>query len=147
MTKKRFRLTNAEKARLDSLTFDPISKSMAVLMSEENFSAHRGAAEIDDGPDIEYQCIVFGNDGFESDVRSRKQVARLAMKLDELEIPLLGFGVEPDGYTWALRVDFEDAELLDLVVWDVWFDLTCPDANPVKEELSEYLDAAGLAAA
>ncbi|TWT55472.1 hypothetical protein KOR42_28580 [Thalassoglobus neptunius] len=151
MTKKRFRLTKAEKSCLERLQAehgsDATSEMMALLVNEENFSAHRGAEEIDDGPDDSYECIVFGNDGFQEDVRSRKEVARLMMRLDQLGIPILGFGVEPEGYSWAMRVECDDEELLDLIVWDIWFDITCPEANPVKEELNDYLGDIGVMAA
>ncbi|QDV56283.1 hypothetical protein [Rosistilla oblonga] len=147
MKTKQYQLTKAEKALLDRIQErgnDAVCNLMATKMYREQMSVHRGAMWIDDEfPEAEGECLIFGNDSFTSDVRARKEVAQVIARLDSLAIRVFGFGLGPDGYTWALRVDSDDEELLDLIVWDVWFDITCGKANPMKDELNEYLDEMG----
>ena len=148
MKTKQYRLTKAEKARLDCLQADhgkdPASKSAAKHVFGKRIHEHRGAYEYKKrGVRCTFESIVFGNDGFE-EVRVQKEVAQVAQRLEELHIPILGFGVEPEeGYSWAMRVECDDEDLLNLIVWDVWFEITCSKANPMKGELNEYLDEMG----
>ena len=67
-------------------------------------------------------CLIYGNDGFETDARSQREVATVARKLLEMGIPILGFGVEPTGHTWAIKVHHNDHELLKLLVRNAWHD-------------------------
>lgn len=147
MKTKQYRLTKAEKILLDRIQDRDslgVCKLMATKMYREHMNVHRGAMWIDDEfPEAEGEGLIFGNDSFTSDVRARKEVAQVVSRLDSLAIRIFEFGLGPDGYTWALRVDSDDEELLDLIVWDVWFDITCGKANPVKEELNEYIEEMG----
>lgn len=152
MTKNQYRLTTTEQTCLERLKTehgaDPYAVRKAAFVQKRRFSEHRGAFAIEDGPHrLNSQSIIFGNDGFQSGVRVRKSVARLVMRLDELNIDILGFGIAPDGYSWAMRVDCDDEQLLNYLVWYFWFDVTIPDANPVKDRLAEYLDENGYMAA
>lgn len=148
MKKKQYRLTKAEKILLDRIQdrdSHGVCKLMATKMYREHMNVHRGAWLIDDNefPEGEGECLICGNDSFTSDVRAQKEVAQVVSRLDNLAIRILGFGLGPDGYTWALRVGSDDEKLLDLIVWDVWFDITVGKANPVKKELNEYIDEMG----
>ncbi len=147
MTTKKYRLTKTEKAHLDRLLerdHDDITKRMATKMYREHMDVHRSAIWIDDEfPEAEGECLIFGNDSFTNDVRARKEVAQVVSRLDSLAIRIFGFGLGPGGYTWAIRADSDDDYLLDRIVWDVWFSITCPEANPVTKELNEYLDEMG----
>ena len=147
MTTKRYRLTKREKANLDRILeqdLDGTTHLMATKMYREHMNWHRGAVWIDDEfPEAEGECLIFGNDSFTNDVRARKEVAQVVSRLDSLGIRMFGFGVGPNGYTWAIRADSDDDYLLDRIVWDVWFSITCPEANPVTAELNQYLDEIG----
>ncbi len=147
MTTKQYRLTKAEKTLLDRIQDRDIlgvCKLMATKMYREHMDAHRGAMWIDDEfPEAEGEGLIFGNDSFSTDVRARKEVAQVVARLDSLAIRVFGFGLGPNGTTWALWVDSDDEDLLNLIVWDVWFEITCGKANPMKEELNEYLDEMG----
>lgn len=135
------RLTKIEKEilnRLQTELDDKMAMGWATVAYRENFSAHRGAWKV---PGKRRECVVFGNDGFSSDVRSRIEVVRLVQELERLDVKIKGFGVSKDGgYSWALRVVFNDADLLDRLVWNVWFSDICGmKDNPVSEELNERL--------
>ena len=64
--------------------------------------------------------VIYGNDGFADDIRSRIEVVRLVQHLSDEEIEILGFGVDGDGVTWAMEVDSEDHELLEALLWNAW---------------------------
>lgn len=147
MTTKPFRLTKAEKTILSRLTDQhgnhAASKRAAKHVNNNRFSEHRGAYPIKKkGERLTTECVIFGNDGF-GDVRIKKEIAALVARLAEFEIPIRGFGVEPDGYSWAMQVECDDDVFLDLLVWHTWFSITCPNGNPVTEEFNEYLDELG----
>jgi hypothetical protein len=151
MTKEQYRLTKSEKARLDSLQADngkdPASKRAAKHVTKNLFHEHRGAYGIQKrGVQFSGECIIFGNDGF-TGVRVQKEVAKVVQQLEGLAIQVLGFSVEPDGYSWAMRVECDDEDLLHLIVWNAWFDITCTKVNPMKEKLNDYLDECGYAPA
>jgi hypothetical protein len=87
------------------------------------------------------ECVIFGNDGFSTDVRAKIEVAQLVQELERLGIEVKGFGVsEEDGYTWALRVAFRDDRLLDSLVWHIWFVVSSGmKETPVAAELNKRL--------
>src|SRR5438445_329946 len=59
---------------------------------------------IEDGPLV---LGVFGNDGYVTDTKSRRQVEYLRQRLADVEAHELGFGISEDGRTWALLVGAE----------------------------------------
>jgi hypothetical protein len=135
----RKKMTKQERKILDRLQTeldDRLAMGWATMAHTEHFDAHRGAWKM---PSKRNECVIFGNDGFSKDVRVRIEVARLVRKLERLRIKVLGFGLSKEGgYSWALRVVFKDADLLDRLVWDVWFSDICGmKDNPVSEELKE----------
>lgn len=141
MTRKRFRLTKKERKILDRLQTeldDRKAMGWATMAYTRHFDAHRGSWKV---PGKRSECVIFGNDGFASDARAQIEVARLVQKLERLKIEILGFGTSKgDGYSWALRVVFKDADLLDHLVWNVWFsDIFGMKENPVSEELEAGL--------
>ncbi len=80
---------------------------------------HRGVINCDS------YYVIFGNDGWETDQRSRKEMADVWGKLREYE-PESGFS--DDKTTWALvltdhtRSSFNEEELNQLV-WDTWMEV------------------------
>jgi hypothetical protein len=51
---------------------------------------------------------VFGNDNYASEVRARREVELIRLRLRDLGAEELGFGLSQDGYTWALLVRGDD---------------------------------------
>jgi hypothetical protein len=73
------------------------------------------------------RAIVYGNDGYEGDPRTRKQVRLVRERATGLGLVEESFGTSADGYSWAVvyRVsppaDAGDAaEALDGLVWRAW---------------------------
>jgi hypothetical protein len=145
MTKTRKRLNKSEKETLERLRAeldDPMAQSWATYVNEHHFEVHRGASEVDNLAECgDGECIIFGNDGFAQEVRVQVEVARLVQTLERLGIPINGFGLsDEEGYSWALIVTCNDVDLLDRLVWNVWFSDVCGmKNNPVSEECKELV--------
>jgi hypothetical protein len=94
--------------------------------------ARRGAMEWRLGGVV----VVFGNDGYEHDQRSRDEVAAVRRYLWDHDIMEFGFATTPDGNTWAMLVYehseqeqlYEMRELLFYVVWGAWPGATAAEA-------------------
>jgi hypothetical protein len=137
--KARKRLSKGEKQvlnRLQTELDDKMAMGWATVAYTRDFSIHRGAWKV-----ARSECVVFGNDCFSDDIRSRIEVAQLAQELERLGVKIKGFGISKDGgYTWALRVAFKDDYLLDRLVWHIWFVVFCGmEDNPARAELNERL--------
>jgi hypothetical protein len=73
---------------------------LAAKIGRDLFQAHRGVLSRSDG-----RLIIFGNDGYRQDQRSRQEVELLRGKLHDGGFTEEGFGTDPaDGYTWVLIV-------------------------------------------
>ena len=76
-------------------------------------------------------CVIYGNDGFSTEVRSQREAVRVALEIEAMGHEVEGFGVSEDGYSWALVVRFAHGTpksergyvdwRLNSVVGDVWF--------------------------
>ena len=135
----RKRLTKIESQSIDRLQTeldDRLTAAWATIAHRDEFEVHRGAWKVSRN-----ECVIFGNDGFSTDVRARIEVAQLVQELERLGIEIKGFGVsEDDGYTWALRVAFKDDRLLDSLVWHIWFVVSSGmEKTPVSAELNRRL--------
>jgi hypothetical protein len=105
----------------------------ANYLHEEHFESHRGAVLWEPGV-----VVIFGNDGYSQDERTRKEVELVREKLRAAKIKEIGFGTDTaeGGYTWALLVEVDDDKyqteagqklhrvmltnsFFDLV-WDAW---------------------------
>lgn len=80
---------------------------------------HRGVINCDS------YFVIFGNDGWETDQRSRKEMADVWSKLREYE---LESGFSGDRYTWSLVLtdhtrSLFDEEELNQLVWDTWMEV------------------------
>ena len=78
-----------------------------------------------------------------TDVRVRKEVAVLVRRLEALGIEVLGFGLSPNRYSWAIRIAHNENALPNALVWDVWFSDVCglklsPPNSELKTALAEY---------
>jgi hypothetical protein len=77
---------------------------------------------------IEGVTLIFGNDGYERDQRSKDEVAKVRRFLAENGIEELGFATSPEGYSWAMLVRSDDDDRLNDVVWAAW-----PDADETQK--------------
>ena len=80
----------------------------------EHFSTYRR------GVSPSSRSTIFGNDGFEADLRSQVEVCKVYEGLKERGIHVTGLGLDPDRVTWALEMEFDDHELLHDLVWSSW---------------------------
>ena len=78
----------------------------------EMMTFHRGAAHWEHAG----VTVVFGNDGYVNNQRSRDDVVRVRGYLATMGIDELGFALGEDGYSWAMLVHSDDDEKLDDVV-------------------------------
>ena len=84
---------------------------------EEMFSAHRGAFP----SRVVGHTVIFGNDAYTSDGRTRAEVAKLRDYLGAKGIQEVGFGTgDVEGYTWAMIVRSGDSPALHTAVWWAW---------------------------
>ncbi len=94
------------------------AKRAASYFADNHFRAHRGAAP--------WQtlgvCVIFGNDDYAGDDRTKAEVAHVRAALKTTGTTELGFGVDDDkeGYTWAMIVQTEKCEDLVNLVWEGW---------------------------
>jgi hypothetical protein len=101
---------------------------MAQYVGSKMMSAHRGA--------MPWRqtgiSVVFGNDDYDQvneddpegprgDPKTKAEVARVREAIEGPGGKVLGFGVDPsDGYSWAMLVENDDVEILNLIVWHAW---------------------------
>jgi hypothetical protein len=109
------------------------------------FPQHRGVINCDD------RFVLFGNDGYETDIRSQREVE---IVLDELADHEPVLGVNENGITWAVvltdftRMKFDEDELRR-IVWDAWMSacdeqlddsshaMQVPDCADAAEEVAQ----------
>ena len=93
-----------------------LSQLAADFACELHFHWHRGVINCGN------RYVLFGNDGFKSDARSRNEAEILMQRL-AVHKPTLG--QSKDGYTWAIvltdhsRQVFDEHELHEMV-WEAW---------------------------
>ena len=95
-----------------------------------NRSTHRSAWALDD------RALFYGNDGFGTCSRTRRQVELLLDAIEERGWAVDGFGlsaVRTNHYTWCIQVQRneskkDEAELRKLL-WDCWFRACDEDAT------------------
>src|SRR5262249_35859525 len=47
---------------------------------------------------------IFGNDNYIAEMKARREVELTRQRLRQIGVEEVGFGLSPDGYTWALLV-------------------------------------------
>jgi hypothetical protein len=125
-------------AKSDETVLDRLRKlgrdmGWACLAHTKHYHVHRCAWEIGDDYPTE-EIVIFGNDGFDSDPRANHEVALLVRALDSNGIKITGFGSYQG--SWALTVQHDDSELLNLLVWDAWFRACGDKQNPASRQLA-----------
>lgn len=102
----------------ERLAFSPKSNADLAADFAQTFLMHRHRGVINCGS----YFILFGNDGFSKDQRSRKESADVWGRLRQYDTES---GLSSDGNTWTLiltdhsRTLFDEEELEQLV-WDTW---------------------------
>jgi len=90
--------------------------AMARHVRDHMCEAHRGAMPWKQSG----VTVIFGNDCYE-DPRAKIEIARLRAFLELREIPILGFGLDPEEhYSWAILIQYLAHEEMVPVVWDCW---------------------------
>jgi hypothetical protein len=96
-----------------------------------SFLMHRHRGVIDCGD----QFVIYGNDGYSIDARSRREAELVVEELADGN-PVLG--ISDEGYTWAVVVtDYQrptfDPERLNKMVWNAWM-LACDEIENKEAE-------------
>ena len=108
--------------------------TMADYVFTNMFESHRGAMPWKQ----EGITVAFGNDGYEGDEedqRAKREVALIRGYLDEMGIPILGFGVDQeDEFSWAMLVQSGETDYINKLVWACWM----PD-EPVEQTVREIM--------
>lgn len=112
-----------------------------------HYPIHRGVFEIDLG------FIVFGNDGYSDDNRTKREVQIVRERLKSLGLPEPDFGIDStDGCSWGLvffpvkefRLSPPEfrrlIEAANEIVWEAW-GVACDDA--LDSDVTELLTGAG----
>ncbi len=94
-------------------------QAAAEFVSKCLFHRHRGVLDLDD------KVVIFGNDGYAKDERSRREVDLMRRELAKLELTPSGFSVCADGYSWAMIVaNYQhldiDCDQLQNLLSDCW---------------------------
>jgi hypothetical protein len=120
-------LTKAEAAVLARLNGLKDASRQAAYAYSNLFRYHRGSY-LSRGT-----CVIYGNDGFSTDVRSQREAVRVAKQIEEMGYEIEGFGLAGEGYTWALTIRFEPGtgreereyvdSSLNSLVSDVWMEM------------------------
>src|SRR5262245_11060657 len=89
-----------------AMDWDAEAKAAANYVLDEMFETHRGVIDWGDEP----VTVAFGNDGYGTDERPRREVAALRMALKIAGLTELGFGLSDDEeqYTWAMVINTTD---------------------------------------
>lgn len=123
-------MSSAENYSLDfeeSMDEEVIGKVAAAFVGTFLMHRHRGVIDCDD------RMIVYGNDGYQHDKRSQREVQIVMEHLSE-DKPLLG--VDEEGCSWAVvvtdytRSKFDEEEMNELV-WNAWM-IACDEALEAK---------------
>ncbi len=75
-----------------------IASQAAAYYHEFRHAEHRGVE------DFGYRCVVFGNDGFTNDTRTREEVRLVREAVAGMGLAEEAFGTDPSGYSWAMVV-------------------------------------------
>ena len=79
------------------------------------FASHRGAFAMNG------MTFVFGNDSYDSDPRSKREVELLREALATKEIQELAFATETEGaYTWGMLLEGEHEDWANDNLWPLW---------------------------
>lgn len=106
-----FKLLSSSRQKEDT-NWGSIANNVADYIWEHLFDAHRGAF-----PFSEDITVVFGNDGYESEI-VQKEISLFTKSTAMKRIKVLGFGISEDNYTWCLLLKTNKFELLNEVIWD-----------------------------
>jgi hypothetical protein len=99
---------------MEDLDWDAEAARAANYISEHNFSAHRGAI-----PWRQQGVVaIFGNDGYATDDRSKREVELVRQKLPVIRAQELGFGVDSTkGYSWVMLTTLPEGANVKFLEW------------------------------
>jgi hypothetical protein len=100
------------------VNYDAEAKRIANYVHSQKSELHRGVIPLKD-PSI---SVVFGNDNYASDMRTREQVRLLFQDAYETHVDILGFAVDDDaGTAWSIVVRCDDLDWLKARLHDAFF--------------------------
>jgi len=100
--------------------WNDVARELANEIGEHLFEAHRGATH---SADYIETFVVFGNDGYSEDERSKKEVEFLRSFVEKDDaLHWLGFSTAEDGYSWVALIEHEAVDLINIenAVWAAW---------------------------
>jgi hypothetical protein len=105
------------------MNWDAEAAAVANYVGDNMFEAHRGA--------MSWRqvgiAVVFGNDCYADDDRTKEEVFLLREALSQVGAKVLGFGVDTsEGYSWAMIVEPPDnvnVPFLNRMIWQISVDL------------------------
>lgn len=100
------------------MNFDAEAKRIANYVHAQHAEQHRGVIPLKD-PGI---SVLFGNDNYADDMRTREQVRLLFQDAYETHVDILGFAVDDDaGTAWSMVVRSDDLDWLKARLHDAFF--------------------------
>ena len=100
------------------MNFDAEAKRIANYVRSQHAEQHRGVIPLKD-PGI---SVVFGNDNYADDMRTREQVRLLFQDAYETHVDILGFaGADDRGAAWSMVVRSDDLDWLKARLHDAFF--------------------------
>ncbi len=129
--------------------WNALAIGLAAYMRESRPHVPRGALVIRLPRGTGQLVGAFGNDGYTTDDRVRREVSALRRRLGKAAFEELGFGLSEDGHTWALLIrpgrppcDPSGVEIapvgltafVDDAVWEAWRRACAGPAQEVSEK-------------
>jgi len=100
------------------VNYDAEAKRIANYVHTQHTEEHRGVIPLKE-PGI---SVVFGNDDYARDMRTREQVRLLFQDAYETHVDILGFAVDDDaGVAWSMVVRCDDLDWLKARLHDAFF--------------------------
>jgi hypothetical protein len=100
------------------VNYDAEAKRIANYVRTQHAEQHRGVIPLKD-PGI---SVLFGNDDYADDMRTREQVRLLFQDAYETHVDILGFAVDDEkGAAWSLVVKCDDLDWLKARLHDAFF--------------------------
>ncbi|MCE9546022.1 MAG: hypothetical protein K8T25_10950 [Planctomycetia bacterium] len=100
------------------MNYDAEAKRIANYVRGQRVEQHRGVIPLEK-PGV---SVVFGNDDYAKDMRTREQVRLLFQDAYETRVDILGFAVDDeDGAAWSVVVRCDDLDWLKARLHDAFF--------------------------
>lgn len=106
----------------EAMNYNARAKKLANYVHSRCLEIHRGVMPLGD---LE-ACVVFGNDDYSGNARTREMVRLLFDACHEAGVPVLGFatndGADDSGCSWSLVLSTENADWAKARLHDAYFE-------------------------